>query len=355
METRSRRTKSLAALSLLLALVTPGCAGSCPTPGSAASVTPTGAPCRGGVAGSSGPAGDPLTLLGGDLLVAMRVDFGAIRQHPLGQAAERVLVGMIRTGAPRESVTAMIETATRTQVLAVGVGDQSLVMVAQGSYTPLDLAFLSSEERSTRRQHVIQHGRRSVGAVVDGRYLVYAERDTIDGVLDRLDGLEDPAPQTVPLQDAIAAVDGYHTYFAAVGVPLGEIRQELRRERGFGAMAADARWAAMSIGPGSAGLELNGRVHTITDAAANVVLEASQDLQIEATAELTREAPPLGAAARVFVLATDGTDATVRWAPTDPEAGDVIEAFRAHFDERAAQRESYEELDDNSTTIAPSP
>ena len=65
--------------------------------------------------------------------------------------------------------------------------------------------------------------------------------------------------------------------------------------------------------------------------------------------------PVRSGTARVFVLATDGTDATVRWAPPDPEAGDVIEAFRAHFDERAAQRESYEELDDNSTTIAPSP
>ncbi len=335
---------SVTAFTLLLGLTATACGGSCPTPGSAANVTPTGAPCRGGVAGP-GPAQDPLTLLGGDLLVAMRVDFGAIRRHALGAMAERALVAMIRATGPREGVAGMIETAARTEVLALGAGNNGMVAVLQGSYTPADLAFVTSEERTTRRQHLIRHGRRSMGTVVDGRYLVFAEHSSVDGVLDRLDGLEDPAPQTVPLQSAIAAVDGYQTYFTAVGVPLGELREELGRERGFRDMVADARWAAMSVAPSSAGLEVRGRVHTVTEAAARVVLDASQDLQQQATYELMREAPPIAVGVRALVLATEGTDATLRWTATDPEVRDIIEFFRSEFEDDAARRQQYEDVD----------
>ena len=47
-------------------------------------------------------------------------------------------------------------------------------------------------------------------------------------------------------------------------------------------MVADARWAAMSIAPSSAGLEVRGRVHTVTEAAARVVLDAEDAPDFEA-------------------------------------------------------------------------
>jgi hypothetical protein len=60
-----------------------------------------------------------------------------------------------------------------------------------------------------------------VGVVANGRYLILAERDSVEAVLDRIDGLEDPAPQTQPLLNAIHSVGAYHSYFAMLGGAAG--------------------------------------------------------------------------------------------------------------------------------------
>ena len=88
-----------------------------------------------------------------------------------------------------------------------------------------------------------------------------------------------------------------------------------------------------------------------------MVLEASRELQVQAMPELYREAPVLAAAASTVVLGTDGTDATLQWTPTNAEARDVIEVFRAQFDERAARLAEYEALEAQAATpvLTPGP
>lgn len=344
--------RTVPSLALALALVAPACAGTCPVPADAVSVTPSTG-CRGsGESGPAGLAGDPLTLVGGDVAVAVRADLAAIRQSTLGPLVERAFNFFLRAELPREHVDQVIESVARTQVVAVGISDDgAFVMVAQGSYTDRDLALVRAEDHGTRRQHVIHRRDRNLGAVANGRYLILAERDGVEAVLDRIDGLEDPAPQPQPLLNAIHAASAYQSYFAMLGVPLGEIRREMQRERELRAVHGDIRWAALSVTQGSAGLEILGRVHTITEAAATAIRDMSEGARLQLVPELMREAPAIGAAAQALVFSVEGTDAVLRWSPADPESREFIEAFSAIFEQEAASRQRYEPsaLDDGST------
>ena len=337
-------------LALAVALVTPACAGTCPTPADAVSVTPSTG-CRGsGESGPAGLAGDPLTLVGGDVVFLMRADLAAIRQSTFGPLVERAFGFFMRAEFPREHVEEVLEAVARTQVVAIGVsGSGGFVMVAQGSFTDRDLGVVRAEIQGTRRQHVIHRRGENVGVVASGRYLILAERDSVEAVLDRIDGLEDPAPQTQPLLNAVHSVGAYHSYFAMLGVPQGELRRELQREREMRAIHGDLRCAALSVTQGSAGLEIVGRVHTITEAAAAEVRDLSESTRVQLVPELMREAAAIGEAAQALAFTVESTDAVLRWSPADEESRRFIEACSTIFEQHAARRDSYTALDDGST------
>jgi hypothetical protein len=340
-------------LALAVALVAPACAGTCPIPADAVSVTPSTG-CRGsGESGPAGLAGDPLTLVGGDVVFLMRADLAAIRQSTFGPLVERAFGFFMRAEFPREHVEEVLEAVARTQVVAIGVsGSGGFVMVAQGSFTDRDLGVVRAEIQGTRRQHVIHRRGENVGVVANGRYLILAERDSVEAVLDRIDGLEDPAPQTQPLLNAIQSVGAYHSYFAMLGVPQGELRRELQREREMRAIHGDIRWAALSVTHGSAGLEIVGRVHTITEAAAAEVRDLSQTARVQLVPELMREAPAIGEAAQALMFTVEGTDAVLRWSPADEESRRFIQAFSTIFEQQAARRESYDPAMDDGVTVS---
>lgn len=333
---------------LALTLVVPACAGTCPSPTDAVSVTPSTG-CRGSAeSGPAGLAGDPLTLIGGDVVLMMRGDLAAIRQSTFGPLMERAFGFFMRAEFPVDHVEEVLDTVARTQVVAIGVGGNGFVMVAQGSFTQEDLALVRAEDQDTRRQHVLHRRHQNVGVVADGRYLILAEHESVEAVLDRIDGLEDPAPQTQTLLTAANAVGAYRSYFAMLGVPLGEFRRELERERETREIHADLRWAALSVTQGGAGLEIMGRVHTITEVAAATVRDLSHSLRLQAVPELHREVPGAAAAAEALAFSVEGTDAVLRWSPTDPEARTFIEAFSTLFEAHAAHRQSYTSLVDGS-------
>lgn len=355
METPCSRP-TLVTLGVALALCLPACAGTCPAPTEAASVTPR-SPCLAGAEPSAGLSGDPLTLLGGIAVAYMRADLAAMRQSPLAPVVERAFAFFVRAEVDGDQVERVLDMAARTDVVAVGLtSNNGFVLVAQGRFNQADLALLEPDGHEPRRQHLIHLRHNGAGAVVEGRYFVAAERVGVHSVLDRIDGLEDPAPQTAPLLAAADAVGAYRSYFAMLGVPDAEIQRELQRESETRAIQGDLRWAALSVSQGGAGLEVVGRVHTITEQAASTIRDLSEGVRQQAVSELTREAPAIGAAAEALVFTVEDTDAVLRWSPSDAEARGFIDAFATIFEEHAVRRQSYGGVDSTtSVTAAPMP
>ena len=61
--------------------------------------------------------------------------------------------------------------------------------------------------------------------------------------------------------------------------------------------------------------------------------------------------------AEALVFSVEGTDAVLRWSPSDSEARGFIDAFAAIFEEHAVRRQSYAGVVDGTTsvTVAPMP
>lgn len=330
-------------LPLLLALVAPACAGQCPTPTSdPVSVTPMRAPCVGASTEGAGPASDPLTLLGGQGFLFARVDVAAIRRSPYGGLMERAVDAFFRAEVRGPEAATLRDGLARTDVVAFSLNvEGGVTVVAQGRYTEADLEVLELSERRPRRQHMVHHDRRNSAVVAAGRYLVVAERVGVEPVLDRLDALEDPDPMSGPLLSAAREMSAYGSYFSMVGIPRGELRREFEREEGLRGVHADLRWAGFSVVAGSAGIEVRGRVHAITESAARAVVAKSEEVRGEAVAGLSREVPELADAARALSFGVSGTDATLTWNPTDAQSRTVIEAVTNAFERDAQRRASY--------------
>lgn len=345
---------ALCGLFTLSMLLAPGCAGRCPSPTSEpVSVTPTRAPCVSSD-GSTLPAADPLTLVGGDGFIFTRFDVAAIRRSRYGARMERALDAFIRAEVRHTEQGAFRDGMARTEVIAIAFHLESgVTVVAQGRYTDADLDTLELTERRPRRQHVIHSARRHEAAIAGGRYLIIAERSGVEGVLDRLDGLEDPAPIGGTLLNAYTESGAYRAYFSMVGIPSLPFRHEFEREAGLAGVFADLRWGALTVADGASGLELHGRAHTITESAARAILTKSEETRQEVAVALDREAPALAAVARNLDMRVSGTDATLSLTPSDAEAEAIIDAVTDAFERDAQRRASYTTPPTSGTTTVP--
>jgi hypothetical protein len=338
----SSRASALVVLGTLFTLLAPGCAGRCPSPTSEpVSVTPTRAPCQSSDGGTL-PAGDPLTLVGGEGFIFTRFDVAGIRRSRYGARMERALDAFIRAEVRGPEQGAFRDGMARTEVIAIAFHiENGVTVVAQGRYTDADLDTLELTERRSRRQHVIHSARRHEAAIVGGRYLIIAERSGVEGVLDRLDGLEDPTPIGGPLLNAYTESGAYRAYFSMVGVPNPLFRREFEREEGLAGVFADLRWGALTVADGASGLQMYGRAHSITESAARAILTKSEETRQEAAVALDREVPALAAVARNLDMRVSGTDATLSLTPSEAEAEAIIDAVTEAFERDAQRRASY--------------
>lgn len=339
---RSNRPHHAARVALTLGLAcTVACGGTTPAGISApASVTPAASPCTNDTA-AAGPSTDPLSLVGGEGIIFGRVDLAAIRASRFGGLAERALDAMLRAELSTEERDVIADGLARTEVLAFAVGESGVRLVAQGRYTEADLAPLRMDERRSRRQHVIHLRRRDSAAVLNERYLVFAERWGVEAVLDRLDQLEDPMPPSRPLLEAQAQASAYRSYFSVASIPNGALRREFEREEGLAGVFGDLRWATFSVVPASEGVSVMGRVHTVTASGARAVLDKALEVQAELAADLEREVPELANAVRALEMGVDGSDATLRWQPTDAAVRRAAEALIGALESDAQRRAAY--------------
>ncbi|MCB9659610.1 MAG: hypothetical protein H6726_18330 [Sandaracinaceae bacterium] len=343
------------ALLALLALVsfTLGCAGRCPEPVvDPASVTATAVPCQPGLPAQAVP-GDPLTLVGSNGFVYARVDVAAIRRSPYGDLVESAFDWFLRAEVREPGRTAVREGMARTDVIAFSVEfEHGFTMVAQGRYTEADTENFDLTDRYRRREHTIFTRRRTAVSVVQGRYFVVAEGVGVEAVLDRLDGLEDPAPVGGTMLTAVTAMSAYHSYFSMIGIPAVVFRREFEREEGLAGVFSDLRWAGLSVTPSSQGVDVNGRVHTISEGSANAILAKSLEVQQEVVVELDREVPQLAEAGRAVSMTVTGTDATLTLRADDARSRAVIQAMSDAFERQAQRRASYSS---SATATSPTP
>jgi hypothetical protein len=349
----------LVVLSLALALSAPACAGQCPTPAAPVSVASTPLPCQSGPPGEA-VAGDPLTLVGGHGMVFGRVDVGAIRRSPYGALMQRAFDAFVSAEVRGAEGEAMLDGMARTDVIAVAVDPaRGVIVVAQGRYTDADADAFNLSERHTRRQHTIRSRRRTAVSVASGRYLIVSDSVGVEAVLDRIDGLEDPAPVGGVMLAAATAMSSYHSYFSVIGIPGVVSRRDFEREEGLEGVHADLRWAALTISQGSSSVDVNGRVHTVSESSARAILDKSVEIQQLAAADMDREVPVLATAARAVSMSVQGTDATLTFQADDAQSRAMIDAVASVLEEAAQRRSSYSvgsgSASGSATTTATSP
>jgi hypothetical protein len=286
--------------------------------------------------------------LGGSGLVFTRVDMGAIRRSAYGALMQRALDAFIRAEFRGPEGDLMRDGLARTDVIAGSIDfERGFTLVAQGRYTDADGDAFELAERHTRRQHTIWSQRGHSVSVASGRYLIVTERVGVEAVLDRIDGLEDAAPVGGAMLAAATTMSSYHSYFSVIGVPGPSMRRDLEREEGLAGVHADLRWAALSVTQGSSGIDVSGRVHTISEGSARAILDKSVELQQEAVVQLDRELPVLAAAGRAASMSVNGTDATLSFQPDDAQSRAIIETVTDAMERDAQRRASY------STAAAP--
>ncbi len=319
-----------------------------PAVSSAAAVSTAPTPCA---PLEAAHADDPLTLLGGELVFAVRVDVAAIRQSALGELAQSTVEMAMRAEMRGPVGEALLAGLERTDVFAFGLNpEHGASFVARGQFTEADLEAFSLDERRTRRGHSIQHSRRTSAAVVRGQYVVLAERIGVEGILDRLDGLEDPAPQTVPQLRAAQTMAAYNSYVSIVGTPDAEVRREMHRDRHMRDVADDIRWAGLSVREGVGGLHVEGRIHTVRPGAAATLVRVAEEVRLEVQRETAEEVPALSEAAGAVTLQADANDGVLLWDPSDADARAVLSAMRDAFERTLARRSQYESASATATS-----